>query len=93
LGPLGGTELGASAESAQRIYDLIMFTRHAAEPAGIDAQVLVDADLSILGAPARFQEYEAQIRREDGWVPNALFRPTRAMIMKHRRVATWNTPW
>ena len=56
-------ELGARTESAQRIYDLIMFTRHAAEPVGIDAQVLVDADLSILGAqPARFQEYEAQAR-------------------------------
>ena len=56
-------EFGATAESAQRIYDLIMFTRHAAEPVGIDAQVLVDADLSILGAqPSRFQEYEAQVR-------------------------------
>ncbi|PYN31476.1 MAG: N-methyl-D-aspartate receptor NMDAR2C subunit [Candidatus Rokuibacteriota bacterium] len=76
-------ELGASAESAQRIYDLIMFTRHAAEPAGIDAQVLVDADLSILGAPpARFQEYEAQVRREYAWVPDATFRPTRARILK-----------
>jgi predicted metal-dependent HD superfamily phosphohydrolase len=48
--------LGASAESAQRIYELIMFTRHAAQPVGIDAQVLVDADLSILGAqPPRFK--------------------------------------
>ena len=76
-------ELGASAESAQRIHDLIMFTRHAAEPAGIDAQVLVDADLSILGAhPARFQEYEAQVRTEYGWVPDATFRPRRARILK-----------
>ena len=31
-------EFGASAESAQRIYDLIMFTRHAADPIGIDAK-------------------------------------------------------
>lgn len=76
-------ELGASAESAQRIYDLIMFTRHAAEPVGIDAQVLVDADLSILGAqPARFQEYEAQVRSEYAWVPDAMFRPARAKILK-----------
>src|SRR5262252_3009205 len=44
-------ELGAASDSAQRIYDLIMFTCHAAEPIGIDAQVLVDVDLSILGAP------------------------------------------
>jgi predicted metal-dependent HD superfamily phosphohydrolase len=76
-------ELGASAESAQRIYDLVMFTRHAAEPVGRDAQVLVDADLAILGAqPARFQEYETQVRREYGWVPDAVFRPARAKILR-----------
>jgi predicted metal-dependent HD superfamily phosphohydrolase len=76
-------ELGASADSAQRIYDLVMFTRHAAEPVGIDAQVLVDADLSILGAqPARFQEYEAQVRSEYEWVPAEMFRSTRAKILK-----------
>lgn len=76
-------ELGGSAESGQRIYDLIMFTRHAAQPVGIDAQVLVDADLSILGAqPARFQEYEAQVRSEYGRVPNEMFRPARAKILK-----------
>jgi predicted metal-dependent HD superfamily phosphohydrolase len=76
-------ELGASAESAQRIHDLIMFTRHSAAPVGVDAQVLVDADLSILGAPAaRFQEYEAQVRSEYSWVPDDAFRSRRAMILK-----------
>jgi len=76
-------ELGASPASAQRIHDLVMFTRHAAEPVGIDAQVLVDADLSILGAePARFDEYEAQVRREYEWVPDAAFRTGRAKILK-----------
>ena len=76
-------EFGAGAESAQRIYNLIMFTRHAAEPVGIDAQVLVDADLSILGTrPARFQEYEAQVRSEYGWVPDTMFRSNRAKILK-----------
>jgi predicted metal-dependent HD superfamily phosphohydrolase len=76
-------DLGAGADRAQRIHDLIMFTRHAVEPVGIDAQVLVDADLSILGAqPARFQEYEAQVRNEYGWVPDATFRSARAKILK-----------
>ena len=76
-------EFGVNAESAHRIYDLIMFTRHAAKPVGIDAQVLVDADLSILGASsARFQEYEAQVRNEYGWVPDAIFRSTRSRILK-----------
>jgi predicted metal-dependent HD superfamily phosphohydrolase len=60
-----------------------MFTRHAVEPVGIDSQVLVDADLSILGAhAARFEEYEAQVRREYGWVPDVTFRSTRARILK-----------
>ena len=76
-------ELGARAESAQRIHDLIMFTRHSAAPVGIDAQVLVDADLSILAAPpARFQEYEAQVRSEYAWVPDEVFRSRRATILK-----------
>ena len=83
MGTLAARQFGASAESARRIYDLITFTRHAAEPVGIDAQVLVDADLSILGAqPARFREYEAQVRSEYGWVPDAMFRSTRAKILK-----------
>ena len=76
-------ELGANAASAQRIHDLIMSTRHAAEPVGIDAQVLVDADLSILGArPGRFEEYEAQVRLEYAWVPDAAFHSGRAKILK-----------
>ena len=76
-------ELGANAASAQRIHDLIMFTRHSAAPVGVDAQVLVDADLSILGAPPpRFQEYEAQVRSEYAWVPDDVFRSTRAKILK-----------
>jgi predicted metal-dependent HD superfamily phosphohydrolase len=76
-------ELGASAASAQRIHALVMSTRHAIEPVGIDAQVLVDADLSILGArPGRFEEYEAQVRREYAWVEDAAFRSGRAKILK-----------
>ena len=76
-------ELGARSENAQRIHDLIMFTRHSAAPVGVDAHVLVDADLSILGAlPARFREYEAQVRSEYAWVPDEMFRTTRAQILK-----------
>jgi predicted metal-dependent HD superfamily phosphohydrolase len=76
-------DMGAGDESAQRIYGLIMFTRHAEEPVGIDAQVLVDADLSILGArPERFREYETQVRREYDWVPDDAFRARRAAMLK-----------
>lgn len=76
-------QLGSSTETAKRLYDLVLVTRHAAEPASIDGQVLVDVDLSILGAgPARFEEYESQVRREYGWVPEETFRSARAAILK-----------
>ncbi len=41
---------GLSEETADRVADLIMATRHNATPVGIDAAVLVDIDLWILGA-------------------------------------------
>jgi predicted metal-dependent HD superfamily phosphohydrolase len=48
-----------NAEAATRVQALVMATEHHAVPATADAQVLVDVDLSILGAdPARFDEYE-----------------------------------
>jgi predicted metal-dependent HD superfamily phosphohydrolase len=75
--------LGARGDSARRIHELVMFTRHAIEPVGPDAQALVDTDLSILGAvPARFDEYERQVRLEYGWVPEAAFRERRAAILR-----------
>ena len=74
---------GVGREAADRVGSLIMFTRHAAEPAGLDAEVLVDTDLSILAAPAaRFDEYERQVRQEYQWVPEFLFRRKRKAILE-----------
>jgi predicted metal-dependent HD superfamily phosphohydrolase len=76
-------ELDADREKADRIYALVMATRHAAVPRGRDEEVLVDIDLSILGAaPARFDEYERQVREEYGWVPGFLFRRRRREILR-----------
>ena len=76
-------KLGVDADGAQRLHELVMCTRHAEEPTGTDAQILVDADLSILGAPPeRFREYEEQVRWEDDWVPDAAFRKARSKILK-----------
>lgn len=73
---------GASAASADRIHALVMATRHAALPATPDEALLVDVDLSILGAPAaRFAEYEAQVRAEYALVPTWLFRNKRRGIL------------
>ncbi|MBX3669961.1 MAG: N-methyl-D-aspartate receptor NMDAR2C subunit [Rhodocyclaceae bacterium] len=78
-----------------RLTGLIMDTRHAASPIGRDAQLLVDIDLAILGAPrARFEEYEMQIGREYAAVPDALFRHGRAAVLKEflARPAIYCTP-
>lgn len=74
---------GLSQDVADRVDGLIMATCHNAVPIGIDAQVLVDIDLWILGAPpARFEEYERQVREEYGHVPDALFRQGRLAILQ-----------
>jgi predicted metal-dependent HD superfamily phosphohydrolase len=74
---------GAPAATTRRVERLIMATRHAAIPRGRDAALVVDIDLSILGAPpARFRRYEKAIRREYAWVPKTVFRHTRCRILE-----------
>lgn len=74
---------GLPASTAERVYDLVMVTRHRAQPEGIDAKILVDIDLSILGAPSeRFDEYERQIREEYAWVPGLVFRRKRRQVLE-----------
>lgn len=76
-------EAGVSAPAGDRVYELVMTTRHNAVPVGIDAQILVDVDLSILGASAdRFDEYETQVRQEYSWVPGLVFRRERRKILE-----------
>jgi predicted metal-dependent HD superfamily phosphohydrolase len=68
---------------AARVSSLIMATKHDAAPKDADACLLVDIDLSILGAePARFDEYERQIRAEYAWVPAEQFRTRRGEILR-----------
>jgi len=74
---------GVAAPAVERIVGHIMATCHAALPAGVDQQLLVDIDLSILGAPrTRFLEYEEQVRAEYAWVPGFLFRRKRREILR-----------
>ncbi|RST55263.1 N-methyl-D-aspartate receptor NMDAR2C subunit [Variovorax sp. MHTC-1] len=73
---------GVAEDAARRVHALVMATRHDAQPEGTDAQLLVDIDLSILGAPAaRFAEYERQIRIEYAHVPPEVFAPRRREIL------------
>jgi predicted metal-dependent HD superfamily phosphohydrolase len=74
---------GTPAEACNRVHALVMATRHKAVPRGTDAELLVDVDLSILGAaPERFDQYERQVREEYAWVPDFLFRRERRAILK-----------
>ena len=75
-------DAGATADVAGRVAALVLATRHSVAPATADEQLLVDIDLAILGAaPARFAEYEAQIRVEYGFVPPAVFSEKRGAIL------------
>ncbi len=77
-------EAGASPAAADRVHALVMATRHSAVVPGTpDAQLLVDIDLAILGAePARFAEYEQQIRDEYQHVPQAVFALKRREVLQ-----------
>jgi len=73
---------GLPATVADRVHALVMTTRHDAVPQGIDAGILVDVDLWILGAPAaRFDEYERQIRQEYHFIPEGIFQQKRLEIL------------
>lgn len=73
---------GAAVEPVERIAELVLATRHSAVPRPGDEALLVDIDLAILGAaPARFAEYESQIRAEYAFVPAAVFAQKRAAVL------------
>lgn len=88
------TQAGVTSEVTSRVVDLILVTRHTAVPDAPDEQLLVDIDLSILGAPAaRFAEYERQIRAEYSFVPEAVFNEKRRAILRSfiARPSIYNT--
>jgi predicted metal-dependent HD superfamily phosphohydrolase len=87
---------GAGADTAARVRELVLATRHDAVPEGEDAKLLVDVDLSILGAAEpRFAEYERQVRQEYGWVPDDAFRQGRARVLASflDRSSIYSTAW
>ena len=86
---------GASADAAGRVHALVMATRHDAVPEGRDAELLIDIDLSILGAErARFDDYEQQVHAEYAFVPPDIRLPRRRAILQRflDREAIYATP-
>ena len=74
---------GASNVLKDSVRSLIHATTHGTAPGSRDAALTADIDLSILGAtPARFDEYERQVRREYAWVPEFAFRRARTRILR-----------
>jgi len=73
---------GASETVTERIAALITATAHHEAPSGSDARLVIDIDLAILGsAPARFAEYEQQIRSEYAAVPVDLYAEKRREVL------------
>lgn len=88
-------ESGANEAAAARVHALVMATRHDAVPEGRDAELLIDIDLSILGAErTRFDEYERQVHAEYAFVPEEVRLPRRRAILQRflDRKAIYATP-
>ena len=74
---------GCDAAIADRVRDLVLATRHHEAHEDVDTQLLVDIDLSILGASySRFDEYERQVRAEYAHVDDAAFRAGRSRFVQ-----------
>ena len=81
--------------TVDKVTALILATRYHAAGADPEACLLVDVDLAILAAPpARFREYERQIRAEYEHVPDDVFAHKRREILEHFlwRPALFATP-
>ncbi len=76
-------ENAATQKQIDRIDALIMATCHNAKAVDPDMQILIDIDLSILGARADiYDQYEKNIRREYRRVPVFLFRKKRKNLLR-----------
>jgi len=73
---------GADEAVIARTQALIMATAHHQAQEQGDARLVIDVDLAILGAePARFAEYEEQVRAEYASVPVELYRQKRGELL------------
>jgi len=70
----------------RKVADLIFSTRHVAAPEGIDAALLHDADMAILGSDATlYDAYCHRIREEYGMFPDADYRAGRLQFLARTR--------
>jgi predicted metal-dependent HD superfamily phosphohydrolase len=90
------SRLGAPAALRDEVARLIVLTKtHQTGLGDADGQLLLDADLAILGAgPDVYRRYAAAVRREYVWVPDADFRAGRERVLRLflRRDTIYQTP-
>jgi predicted metal-dependent HD superfamily phosphohydrolase len=76
------TRNGANAARVASVRAHVLATRHAVPATTPDSQLVVDVDLSILGAvETTYAAFEKNVRKEYRWVPAILFRRKRAEIL------------
>jgi len=74
---------GAPAEMVGRVQQSILATRHQDAPLAGDPALVVDIDLSVLGAsPEKYAQFESDVRREYWWVPKSRFVAGRCAILR-----------
>jgi len=70
-------------ELAKRAATLILATKHNLIPEDIDAKIIIDTDLAILGKQVQeFDEYEKNIRKEYSHVVEEQFKKKRSEILQ-----------
>ena len=76
--------LGVPEPTLEHIAAMIRATAHnSLAPSDADTDVLLDADLAILGAEERrYSRYAADIRREYDWVDDAAYRAGRTKVLE-----------
>jgi predicted metal-dependent HD superfamily phosphohydrolase len=76
--------LDISSDAIAAVQRLIWMTKHHQAPADdVDAQILLDADLAILGANlSDYQAYAQAIRQEYIWVPEARYLVGRQQVLE-----------
>ncbi len=69
-------------EGVDRVHQLVMATAHGGKVSDADEALIVDIDLSILGAPSEvYDDYERNIRKEYRLVPWAICRKKRKTLL------------
>ena len=90
------TAAGLDARQRDGVVQLVLETRHATLPSTGDAQYVVDADLGILGQPPSvYGRFEANVRKEYRFVPEADFRLRRVGVLQGflDRPRIYSTEW